>query len=179
MKSYWAPALCTILLASGVAIDAHGQASVAQAHVAAAQDAVSPLRRLHRCQAKAGHHELARSAGGIGKLIAFGPRKLSFRAFNMKCHEPVDVIFADKRIRVARLSRPHGIELLKSVIVLRVNVDDRIYGGFILDILESLRRRDVGLAHGLHIGEHLDPFLHESHEVTAQHACHMPLGPVS
>ncbi len=42
MKSYWAPALCTVLLASCTAIDAHGQASVARAHVAAAKDSVSP-----------------------------------------------------------------------------------------------------------------------------------------
>jgi metallo-beta-lactamase class B len=42
MKLYSALALYTVLLASCVAMDANGQSSVAQTHVAAAKDAVSP-----------------------------------------------------------------------------------------------------------------------------------------
>ena len=42
MKRYREAALCTVLLASSLVIDASGQTSVAQTHVAAAQAAVAP-----------------------------------------------------------------------------------------------------------------------------------------
>lgn len=42
MKHDWALALCAILLATGVASDVKGQSSVAQTHVAAAKELVSP-----------------------------------------------------------------------------------------------------------------------------------------
>ncbi len=66
MKSYWAPALCTILLASCTAIDAHGQASVAQAHVAAAQDAVSP---------KTSNPKPWQNFDGLFKIVCTQPRQ--------------------------------------------------------------------------------------------------------
>ena len=66
MRRYWAPALCTVLLASCAAIDAHGQASVAQAHVAAAQDAVSP---------KTANSKPWESFDALFKLVCTQPRQ--------------------------------------------------------------------------------------------------------
>ena len=71
------------------------------------------------------------------KLLAHRPGELSFRAFDMNFHKSVDVVFVDKGIGIAGLSGPHGIELLKSIVVLGVDVDDRVDACFILDILEA------------------------------------------
>jgi metallo-beta-lactamase class B len=42
MKRYWSPVLCTVLAVGCIAIDARGQASVAQTHVDSARGQVSP-----------------------------------------------------------------------------------------------------------------------------------------
>ena len=65
MRRYWA-ALCTVLLASCTAIAAHGQVSVAQAHVAAAQDAVSP---------KTANSKPWESFDALFKLVCTQPRQ--------------------------------------------------------------------------------------------------------
>jgi len=42
MKRYWEVLVCSAVLAGWIAMDAHGQAAVAQGHVAAAKAVVSP-----------------------------------------------------------------------------------------------------------------------------------------
>ena len=62
---YWAFAFCTILLATVVAKDAAGQSSVAQTHVAAAKEAVSP---------KSADAKPWDSFNGLFKLVCSQPR---------------------------------------------------------------------------------------------------------
>lgn len=62
---YWAFAFCTILLATAVAKDAAGQSSVAQTHVAAAKEAVSP---------KSADAKPWDSFNGLFKLVCSQPR---------------------------------------------------------------------------------------------------------
>ena len=66
MKIYWAAVVCGVVLASCAAMNANGQASAADAHVAAAKDLVSP---------KTADAKPYESYDALFKLICTPPRK--------------------------------------------------------------------------------------------------------
>ena len=96
-------------------------------------------------------------------------------AFDDDGAKAVDVVLADKRMGIARLTGMQGVDFCKHIIEGGMNRDHRIHAGFIFDLLEALGRSDIGLDHRLHVGEHLNAALHEIHGCTADHAGEMAL----